>query len=212
MFVLDEMITGFRWRLGGAQVEYDIVPDLSTFGKAVANGFSVSALAGRRELMELGGIRHSAERVFLLSTTHGAETHGLAAAIACMSVYQEEDVIGALHAAGRLLRARVEAEAEAAGVADSFQVVGRDSNLIFRTLDLEGKPSQEFRTLFMQELVRRGILAPSFVVSYAHDEATIELTIAAVAEALAVYRKALDEGVERHLAGPSVKPVDRRFN
>jgi glutamate-1-semialdehyde 2,1-aminomutase len=70
MFVLDEMITGFRWHLGGAQRVYGVTPDLATFGKALANGFALSALAGRRELMELGGSRHAHERVFLLSTTH----------------------------------------------------------------------------------------------------------------------------------------------
>ncbi|MDU6731438.1 MAG: glutamate-1-semialdehyde 2,1-aminomutase, partial [Bradyrhizobium sp.] len=57
VFILDEVITGFRWNVGGAQREYGITPDLSTFGKGIGNGFSVSALAGKRELMELGGLR-----------------------------------------------------------------------------------------------------------------------------------------------------------
>src|SRR5262249_936668 len=70
ILIFDEMITGFRWHRGGAQKLYGVVPDLSAFGKAIANGFSVSALVGKRELMELGGIRHEKERVFLLSTTH----------------------------------------------------------------------------------------------------------------------------------------------
>jgi glutamate-1-semialdehyde 2,1-aminomutase len=86
LLVLDEMITGFRWHLGGGQKYFGVTPDLSTFGKAIANGFSVSALAGKREFMERGGLEHDQERVFLLSTTHGAETHGLAAAIATMHV------------------------------------------------------------------------------------------------------------------------------
>src|SRR6266481_1603435 len=90
VFILDEMITGFRWHLGGAQTYYHLRPDLSTFGKAIANGFSVAALVGRRDLMELGGLHHDKERVFLLSTTHGAETHGLAAAIETMRVYRSE--------------------------------------------------------------------------------------------------------------------------
>ena len=99
------MITGFRWHNGGAQKLYDIVPDLSTFGKAFANGFSVSALAGRREFMRLGGLdHHDRPRVFLLSTTHGAETHALAAAIATMQVYQREGVIEHLYRQGERLR------------------------------------------------------------------------------------------------------------
>ena len=76
MFVLDETITGFRWAAGGAQAVYDVAPDLSTWGKGMGNGFAVAALAGRRALMELGGLRTDRPRVFLLSSTHGAETTG----------------------------------------------------------------------------------------------------------------------------------------
>jgi glutamate-1-semialdehyde 2,1-aminomutase len=212
VLVFDEMITGFRWHNGGAQAVYGVEPDLSTFGKGLANGFAVSALTGRREIMELGGLEHDRERVFLLSTTHGAETHSLAAAMATMSVYEEEDVVGRLHESGRRLRAGCEQAARAADVGEHFRVIGRDCNLVFETRGPDGQPSQEYRTLFMQELVRRGILAPSFVVNYSHDDATIDETIDAVADALAVYRKALDDGVEHYLEGPSVKPVYRRFN
>src|SRR3954471_9868764 len=108
VFILDEMITGFRWHNGGAQKLYGIRPDLATFGKALANGFSVSALAGRRELMRLGGLDHcDRPRVFLLSTTHGAETHALAAAIATMEVYKRENVIDHLYRQGSRLEAEV---------------------------------------------------------------------------------------------------------
>ena len=85
----------------------------------------------------------------------------------------------------------------------------RDCNLVFVTRDATGAPSQMFRTLFMQELCRRGILAPSFVVSYAHGDAEMDATIEAVREALGVYRRALEEGAQRFLVGPSVKPVFR---
>ena len=82
VFVLDEMITGFRWDIKGAQNFYGVKPDLSTFGKAMANGFSVSGICGKKKIMELGSITNmNQERVFLLSTTHGAEMNGLAAFI-----------------------------------------------------------------------------------------------------------------------------------
>ena len=73
VFILDEMITGFRWHIGGAQKYYGLDPDLSAFGKGMGNGFSIAALVGKKEIMRLGGIYHDKERVFLLSTTHGAE-------------------------------------------------------------------------------------------------------------------------------------------
>ena len=80
LFILDEMITGFRWHLKGAQYYYNIEPDLSTFGKAMANGYSVSAVSGKKEIMKLGSIELiGAERLFLLSSTHGAEMSSLAA-------------------------------------------------------------------------------------------------------------------------------------
>jgi glutamate-1-semialdehyde 2,1-aminomutase len=212
LLAFDEMITGFRWDLGGAQRVYGVTPHLSSFGKALGNGFSVSALAGRREIMELGGLGHDRERVFLLSNTHGAETHALAAALAVIDVYRSEPVIETLYRQGERLANGVRQVAEARGVAAQFGVLGRACNLVFATRDADGQASQPFRTLFLQEMLRRGILAPSFVVSYSHSDADIDRTIEAVDGTLAVYRRALDEGVERHLEGRPVKPVMRRFN
>jgi glutamate-1-semialdehyde 2,1-aminomutase len=211
LLILDEMITGFRWALGGAQGMYDLDPDLSTFGKAMGNGYAVSALVGRREYMRLGGMDHTDERVFLLSTTHGAETHALAAAMAVIRAYQEEDVISTLYARGELLASRVTAAAEAAGVADHVFVMGMPCNLVYATLDQDGLRSQAFRTLFLQELLDRGVIAPSFVVSAALSEADIEMTADAVYEAAQVYRRALDEGVDSYLRGRPVQPALRPY-
>lgn len=211
LFILDEMITGFRWHEGGAQAYHGIEPDLSTFGKGLANGFSVSALAGRREFMELGGARHSRERVFLLSTTHGAETHGLAAAIATMAVYREQPVIETLWARGERLAAGLKAAARSAGVAEHVPILGKPCCLVFGSKDAQGQPSQPFRTLLLQQLIRRGILATSLVVGYSHSEADIDHTIEAFSEAFKVYRRALDDGIEHHLVGRPVQPAIRRF-
>lgn len=211
LLVFDEMITGFRWHLNGAQHEYRVTPDLSTFGKALANGFSVSALAGRREIMRLGGADHNQERVFLLSTTHGAETHQLAAALATMRFYRDHPVVDTLYARGKRLRQGFERAIEGNGLVGYVDVVSRDCNLMFGTRDAGKVLSQPFRTLFMQEMIKFGVIAPSFVVSYSHSEADIDRTLEAVDEALKVYRKALDEGVDRYLMGLSVKPVFRRY-
>jgi len=211
VLIFDEMITGFRWHLRGAQHVYGVTADLTTFGKALANGFSVSALTGRRELMELGGFGHDRDRVFLLSTTHGAETHELAAAIATMQFYREHPVVEALYARGARLRGGISGAIAAAGVQGHVELLGRDCNLLFSTLDADRRPSQAFRTLFMQELVVRGVIAPSFVVGYSHIENDVDRTVDAVAAALQVYRRALDDGIERYLRGRPVKPVFRRY-
>ena len=211
VFILDEMITGFRWHNGGAQARYGIKPDLSTFGKALANGFSVSALAGKREIMKLGGSDHDRERVFLMSTTHGAETHGLAAAIATMNVYRTEPVVETLWKRGERLATGLKKAAAAAGVVGAVPILGPPCCLVFGSRDGAGEPSQPFRTLLMQEIIRRGVLATSLVVNYSHTEADIDATIEAFAESFVVYRRALDEGIEKYLEGRPVKPALRKF-
>lgn len=213
LFVLDEMITGFRWHKGGAQKFYDITPDLSCFGKALANGFSVSALAGRREFMRLGGLEHDDRpRVFLLSTTHGAETHALAAAIATMRIYQTEPVIETIERRGERLRALLNEVIQNQGLNEYVRVIGRPSCLLYETLDIDKKPSQAMRTLFLQETIRRGILMPSLVLSYAHSEEDIERTVDAVNDALTVYRQSLESGTEQFLIGRPSSPVMRAYN
>jgi glutamate-1-semialdehyde 2,1-aminomutase len=213
LLILDEMITGFRWHNGGAQKLYGVVPDLSTFGKAFANGFSISALAGRREFMRLGGLdHHDRPRVFLLSTTHGAETHALAAAIATMQVYQREGVIEHLYRHGARLQHAADEIIRRHHLSEFVKIFGKPCCLSYATLDQDGRPSQAFRTLFLQETIRRGVLMPSLVVSYSHTDEDIDLTLAAIDGALDVYRRALDDGVERHLIGRPTQTVYRRYN
>jgi glutamate-1-semialdehyde 2,1-aminomutase len=212
VLILDEMITGFRWHNAGAQGYYQFKPDLSTFGKALGNGFSLSALVGRRDIMRLGGLDHDQPRVFLLSTTHGAETHALAAALKVMSIYQQEPVVATLWEQGRKLAAGIERAIADTRVQGYFGLTGKPCCLVYETRDAERRRSQEFRTLFLQEILKRGILAPSLIVSYSHTDRDIERTIEAVHAALTLYRKALDEGVGKYLTGRPVKPVDRRFN
>ena len=211
IFILDEMITGFRWHLGGAQPVYGVTPDLATFGKALGNGFAISALAGRRDIMELGGSRRARERVFLLSTTHGAESHGLAAGIATMNFYQQERVVDRLYAQGGRLRAGIEQRTRALGLSEHVGVISRNCNLLYFTKDADKKPSPQMRTLFLQELLSGGVLAPSFVVSYAHTDSDIDRTLEVIEAALHVYRRALEDGVNAVLHSRPVLPVFRRF-
>jgi glutamate-1-semialdehyde 2,1-aminomutase len=189
-----------------------IKPDLSTFGKAMGNGFALSALVGKREIMELGGLRHDKERVFLLSTTHGAETHALAAAIETMRIYQEENVVAHLYRQGERLRDGITRAVDARGLAGHFEVLGKAPNLIYATRDEAKQPSQAFRALFLQETIQRGLLMPSLVVSFSHEDKDIDRTIEAIGDALGVYRKALENGVDKYLVGRPVKPVFREYN
>src|SRR5659263_586354 len=97
-------MTGCRWQLQGARGYYNIKPNLCTLGKGMANGFSVCALASKREFMKIGGIKEEgAERVFLTSTTHGAEMCGLGAFVKTVEFYKENNVVDHLWSYGEKL-------------------------------------------------------------------------------------------------------------
>jgi len=213
VFVLDEMITGFRWHMKGAQHIYGVKPDLCTFGKAMANGFSVSCVAGRREIMELGSIEFEGrERLFLLSTTHGAEMCGLGAFVATMDFMQRNKVVEHLWDYGAKLTTMLQQRAEGHGISKNFKVGGVACSPYYLTLDTSGTNSLALRTLFSQEMVRNGVLMPWIALSYRHGEEELAATERAIDLTFAVYRKALDEGVDKYLKGPTIKPVFRKYN
>ncbi|OON66072.1 glutamate-1-semialdehyde 2,1-aminomutase [Hymenobacter sp. CRA2] len=212
VLIFDEIITGLRWHVGGAQAVHGVRPDLSTWAKALGNGFSIAALTGRRELMELGGLHHDKERVFLLSTTYGAESHALAAMRAVLTTYRREPVIEHLRQAGEYLRRLLAQSIAEHGLTGHFALLGPPQCLVYATRDAARQPSQGFRTLFLQETLKRGLLLPSLIVSYAHQPADIELAAERIHEALGVYRRALDEGLDKYLHGRPVQPVYRARN
>jgi glutamate-1-semialdehyde 2,1-aminomutase len=212
LVILDEMITGFRWHNGGAQAFHNVQADLVAYGKALGNGMAVSALVGRRELMSLGGLQHGHARVFLLSTTHGAEYPALAGAMAVMQTYREQPVVPTLWSQGSRLTDGVRRVVTELGLDEHFVLLGRPCNLVYLTRDTNGKPSQAFRTLFLRETLMRGLIMPSMVVSYAHTDAVIDSTIDRIGEALVIYKRALENGIGQYLPSRPVKPVMRRYN
>jgi glutamate-1-semialdehyde 2,1-aminomutase len=213
VFVLDEMITGFRWHMKGAQHLYGVTPDLCTFGKAMANGFAVACVAGRREVMELGSIEFEGrERVFLLSTTHGAEMCGLGAFVATVKFMQQHNVVEHLWDYGTKLIALMQRKAEEHGIGQNFKVGGIACSPYYLTLDSTGANSLGLRTLFSQEMIRNGVLMPWIALSYRHDEAELAITERALDATFEIYRKALNDGFEKYLVGPAIKPVFRKHN
>ena len=213
VFVLDEMITGFRWHLKGAQHMYGVTPDLSTFGKAMANGFAVACVAGKREIMELGSIEFDGrERVFLLSTTHGAEMCALGAFVATVNFMKQHNVVEHLWDYGNKLVALMQRKAKANGISQNFKVGGFACSPYYQTLDSTGANSLPLRTLFVQEMINNGVLMAWISLSYRHGEAELAIIESALNATFTIYRKALDEGVEKYLVGPAIKPVFRKFN
>lgn len=213
VFVLDEMITGFRWDMKGAQHTYGVSPDLCTFGKAMANGFAVACVAGKREIMELGSIEFEGrERVFLLSTTHGAEMCGLGAFVATAKFMKRHAVVEHLWDYGEKLTTMMQQQAKAHDIDHSFQVGGVACSPYYSTLDLTGKNSLGLRTLFSQEMIKNGVLMPWIALSYRHGDKELALTERAIEKTFKTYRSALNDGFERYLNGPQIKPVFRKYN
>lgn len=213
VFILDEMITGFRWHLKGAQHYYNIKPDLCTFGKAMANGFSVAAVAGKREIMELGSIEFEGrERLFLLSTTHGAEMSGLGAFVETVKYLKENNVVDHLWNYGKKLIEMMNDTAKKYGIEKNFVAGGIECSPYYITFDKEGQNSLGLRTLFSQEMIKNGVLMPWIALSHAHGEKELELTRKALEKTFELYQKAVSEGYEKYLIGNPIKPVFRKHN
>ena len=213
LLILDEMITGFRWHLQGAQTFFGVVPDITTFGKGMANGFSVAAVGGRREVMEVGAInRPGMERTFLLSSTHGAEMTGLGAFMATLQIYRDEGIIGHLWSYGVKLRDGISQVVAKHGLSAYIQIDGPPISLSYLTRDSAGHVSLQLRTLLSQELLKCGVLMPWIAVSASHGDTELQLTLDAMDRALIVYSQALDGGIEKFLEGHEIRPVFRSHN
>ena len=213
ILIFDEMISGFRWHPQGAQTYYGVTPDLSTFGKAIGNGFSVSALVGKKEIMELGGLDHSKPRVFLLSTTHGGEAHALAGAKATIEVLKDGKVIQENWLKGQALIDGFNSIAKEFALSDYVKMAGVACSPYQIFLDKEGKVDFSLRTLYLQEMIKEGILIPYIAIADAHRNQDIERTLKSSRKAMGVLKEAIEQGsMDGLLVGKAVKPVFRKYN
>ena len=213
VFILDEMITGFRWSLNGAQSFYNIDPDLCTFGKAMANGQAVAALGGKTEIMKLGGILdEGAERVFLTSTTHGAEMSALGAFIKTIEIMKRDNVIEHYWNYGEKLINGMNDLSRKHNLEKYFYVEGYPCSPNYITKDNEGFISLAFRTLFAQSMMDKKVMMPYIAISFSHGTTELEMTLSAVDYALEIYKRALIDGYDKYLKSDIIKPVFRKYN
>jgi glutamate-1-semialdehyde 2,1-aminomutase len=169
LFILDETITGFRYHQKGAQYLFGVKPDLSIFGKGMANGFSVACVSGSREVMELGGIRKKGlERLFLLSSTHGAEMSSLAAFIATQKILERDDVCANLWDTGLKLKYIFNKYASNFGLNSQIYMEGPDCSPIIRFIDQDGMFSPELRTTFNHHAIAEGLMIPWISICHEH--------------------------------------------
>lgn len=202
LLVFDEIITGFRYALGGAQSLFGITPDLASFGKAMGNGMPISAIVGRAEVMR------EMEDVFI-SGTFGGEALSLAAAIATIDKMEREPVIEKLWHLGSTLADGVAALTAKHGLAELISLVGRAPWKIIAVKDHPTARKEAIKTLFIHEMVHSGVLfLASHNVCYAHDGDDVATVLAAWDRALSkVAAELATEQLEARLPCPAVEPV-----
>jgi glutamate-1-semialdehyde 2,1-aminomutase/spore coat polysaccharide biosynthesis protein SpsF len=205
VLIYDEVVTSFRVALGGAMAHYNVTPDLACIGKAMANGFPVSAVVGRRDIMQVF------DEIFF-SFTFGGEALSLAAARATITKLRDAPVIPHLWRQGGRLQDGYNALARELKIETLTRCIGLPPRTVLTFADRQGRESLALKSLFQQEVVRRGILnAGGFNICYRHSDADVERTLVACREALAVLARAVDaDDVEGRLQGPVIQPVFRR--
>jgi glutamate-1-semialdehyde 2,1-aminomutase len=204
LLVFDETITGFRYALGGAQELFNITPDITTLGKGIANGFPLSAVCGRRDVMQ------EMEEVFF-SFTMGGETLSLAAAKATIAKLRREPVIATMRQRGSRILTEVAGLINKHGIGHFASVSGHPtwSFLLFK--DIEGTNAFEIKTLWMQEMMERGLLSVgTHNLSFAHSDADVDALVAAYDAIFPMLRQAVDHrAIRQYLKCEPLQPLFR---
>lgn len=202
LLIFDEIITGFRWSLGGAQKVYGVTPDLAAFGKSMGNGMPISAVTGRADIMR------QMEEVFL-SSTFGGEALSLAAAIATIDKLEREDGVARLWRTGQTLHDGAKAATLRHGVAEAIDLLGGAPWKILSFRDVGATPKEAVKTLFLREMLRHGVLiAASHNVCFAHDDADVAQVLAAWDAACAAVADGLARGdIMARLGNQVIRPI-----
>jgi len=202
LLIFDEICTGFHFGLGGAQKKFGVTPDMACFGKAMGNGFPISCIVGRADVMNIF------EDIFF-SFTFGGEIASMAAAMKVLDILETTPAIAQIEANGRVLKEALNALAKEAGLHDRIKCIGYPFWSLIRFLDEDGKDSLLVRSLFTQECVKRGVLMlATHNMTAAHDPLAIEKTLkiyAVVCKTMANWLG--DRDPEQYLEGEMIQPV-----
>jgi glutamate-1-semialdehyde 2,1-aminomutase len=203
LLIFDEIVTGFRFSIGGAQKHFGVTPDLSTFGKGMSNGMPISAVVGK------AGIFDKVHKDVFISTTFGGECLSLAAAVANINELRDKHVPDYLWNIGKTLKNDFTQHINEQELSEYIQCVGLPPRL-----NLSFKPSGsisavELKSLMMQEMVKRGILFTwTIFTSFSLQTKDITKTMDAFADSLKVCKKAVEENdVKKYLEGEPIVPI-----
>lgn len=178
LLIFDEICSGFHFGLGGAQKLYGVIPDMACFGKAMGNGFPISCVVGREDIM----------RVFddiFYSFTFAGEVASMAAAMKVLDILESTDALAQMEANGRTLQDGFNAMAKEANLGERLKATGNPRWSLLKFQEADGSDSSLLKNLFQQEVIKRGILLLStHNLSAAHDGPTIHQTLEMYAEVM----------------------------
>ena len=202
VLIFDEMITGFRFSLGGAQELFNVVPDLATFGKGMANGYPLSAVVGKKQIMML------MEEIFF-SGTFGGETLSLAAAKATLSKIVSQNVLSHIHTVGDQLKGGIQLMLEQLGSPEWLTLTGHPAWSFLLISDTEPYTSYQLKSLLLQEMNQRGILlSGGHNLCFAHQEKHIRQLLKAYREVIPLLIDSVENrSLERHFRGKILEPL-----
>lgn len=205
LLIFDEIVTGFRLALGGAQEYFGVVPDLACFGKGMANGMPLSAVVGNKKIME------EFDEIFF-SFTFGGEALSLAAAVATIQEIKRKPVIDHLWTMGRRLRDGYNTLAKNHALENITECVGLPPRTVLTFKESSGQDPLALKTLLQQEAIKRGVLCSgSHNICYSHSLEDIDRTLSVYNEALRILAEALSSGdIRRFIEGEIVQPVFRK--
>ena len=214
LWVMDEMITGFKTDYPGSIKKFNAKPDLATWGKGIANGFSFCALTGKKEVMNLGGIKdENSKKLFLVSTTHGGETASIGAALATMEFFEKNSVVEYNKTIGQYFIDGATKIFSNHKVEEYFSLTGFNWSVGLIVKNKKKEPCMFYRTLFMQEMIKRGVLYQGILSPcFSMTKKDIDLMLEAFNDSVIVFKKALEKGYDNFLIGSEIKPVFRKYN
>jgi glutamate-1-semialdehyde aminotransferase len=186
LLIFDEIRSGFRCSLGGAQKLFGVTPDLSTFGKAMANGYAIAALVGKEEYMQV-----LADKVFL-SSTFFPNSDGIVAAIKTIEILERDSILDMVAAKGRKFGAEVEKVVEESGVPVNFTGAPWMPYITFKKD--EAGLYKKLRTEYYTQLIRRNVFMQPYhhgYICYRHTDEDLAYTVEAIRESLAEVKKML---------------------
>lgn len=204
VLIFDEIITGFRFALGGAQEYFKVTPDLAAFGKAMANGMPISALVGKAEIMNVLNDT-------FFSFTFGGECLSLAATAATIKELQTKKVVPFIWKQGKKLQEGYDKVARELRIEEYTQCAGYAPSALVKFFGKSPQESLLMKSLVQQELLKRGILWAAYhAVSYSHKDKEINETLEAFEDSLKTLKRAISKGnLEKSLEGKPVRPVFR---